>query len=60
MVHAVEPFGLFAESVLQTYLDEDALQQLRNKGLANVMASIEQRVYDGFATTWGIRKPICD
>ena len=53
VVHAVEPFGLFAESVLQTNLDEDALQQLRNKGLANVMASIEQRVYDGFRDDLG-------
>lgn len=48
VVHAIEPFGLFAESVLQTYLDEEALQQLRVKGLANVLASIKERVYQGF------------
>ena len=48
VVHAVEPMGLFAESVLQTYLDEDTLGELRRNGLNTVMASIEQRVLDGF------------
>lgn len=48
VVHAVEPLGLFAESVLQTYLDESTLQELRSQGLATVMASIEQRVLEGF------------
>ncbi|MCY1546012.1 Universal stress protein family protein [compost metagenome] len=40
--------GLFAESVLQTYLDEERLEELRSKGLSSVMASIEQRVLEGF------------
>lgn len=53
VIHAVEPFGLFAESVLQTYLDDDSLQQLRDKGLASVMASIEQRVYESFRDELG-------
>ncbi|MBF7730789.1 universal stress protein [Pseudomonas sp. N040] len=53
VIHAVEPFGLFAESVLQTYLDDDSLQQLRDKGLANVMASIKQRVYESFREELG-------
>ena len=37
VVHAVEPMGLFAESVLQTYLDEERLQELRSKGLSTVV-----------------------
>ena len=53
VVHAVEPLGLFAESVLQTYLDENTLQELRSKGLATVMASIEQRVLEGFCDEMG-------
>lgn len=53
VVHAVEPLGLFAESVLQTYLDESTLQELRSKGLATVMASIEQRVLEGFCDEMG-------
>lgn len=53
VVHAVEPLGLFAESVLQTYLDESTLQELRSKGLSTVMASIEQRVLEGFCDEMG-------
>lgn len=48
VIHAVEPMGLFAESVLQTYLDEERLKELRLNGLSTVMASIEQRVLEGF------------
>jgi nucleotide-binding universal stress UspA family protein len=48
VIHAVEPMGLFAESVLQTYLDEERLKELRKNGLSTVMASIEQRVLEGF------------
>lgn len=53
VAHAVEPLGLFAESVLQTYLDETTLQDLRQKGLSTVMASIEQRVLEGFRDEMG-------
>ncbi|HLD66854.1 MAG TPA: universal stress protein [Pseudomonas sp.] len=53
VVHAVEPMGLFAESVLQTYLDEATLKEMRSKGLSTVMASIEQRVLEGFCDELG-------
>lgn len=53
IVHAVAPMGLFAESVLQTYLDEATLAELRTKGLSAVMASIEQRVLEGFRDELG-------
>ena len=53
VVHAVVPLGLFAESVLNTYLDEQTLQELRSKGLTTVMASIEQRVLEGFRDEMG-------
>ena len=48
VVHAVEPMGLFAESVLQTYLDAASYNDLRLRGLDSVMAGIEQRVFEGF------------
>lgn len=48
VLHVVEPLGLFAESVLQTYLDATALDDLRLRGLDSVMTSIEQRVFEGF------------
>ncbi|WP_028238823.1 universal stress protein [Stutzerimonas azotifigens] len=48
VVHAVEPLGLFAESVLQTYLDDETLASLRQGGLTAVMANLERRVHEGF------------
>ena len=48
VIHVVEPIGLFAESVLQSYLDEHALSEWQTQGLDTVMASIEQRVLDSF------------
>ena len=53
VVHAVEPMGLFAESVLQSYLDEQALNDFHSQGLSAVMAGIEQRVLDSFREELG-------
>ena len=52
VIHVVEPIGLFAESVLQSYLDETALSEWQSKGLSTVMATIEQRVLDSFREEW--------
>ncbi|MES2870410.1 MAG: universal stress protein [Pseudomonadota bacterium] len=46
VVHAVEPMGLFAESVLQSYLDEQALSQLHQQGMAAMLSNIELRVLE--------------
>ncbi|WP_426234045.1 universal stress protein [Pseudomonas sp. TWP3-2] len=53
VVHAVEPMGLFAESVLQSYLDEQALNEFHSQGLKTVIANIEQRVLDSFREELG-------
>lgn len=53
VVHVVEPMGLFAESVLQTYVDEERLEELRSTGLDTVMDSIELRVLEGFRDELG-------
>lgn len=53
VIHAVEPMGLFAESVLQSYLDERTLDQLHNQGLTTVMAGIEDKVLDSFRDDLG-------
>ena len=53
VIHAVEPLGLFAESVLQTYLDDDTLERMRQDGLGSVMASIERQVLEGFREELG-------
>ncbi len=56
VVHAVEPMGLFAESVLQSYLDEQALNEFHSQGLNTVIANIEQRVLDSFREELGGRE----
>lgn len=48
VLHVVEPLGLFAESLLQSYLDADTLQELRLRGLDTVMSSIERQVFERF------------
>ncbi|WP_040260768.1 MULTISPECIES: universal stress protein [Pseudomonas] len=49
VIHAVEPMGSFAESVLQSYLDAPALEELHLSGVSTMMASIEKRVLDTFS-----------
>ena len=44
VVHAVEPMGLFAESVLQSYLDEEAFSALHQQGMSTMLSNIEGRV----------------
>ncbi|NBA93695.1 universal stress protein [Pseudomonas sp. R5(2019)] len=53
VIHAVEPMGLFAESVLQSYLDESTLTNLQNQGVTTVMANIEQKVLASFREELG-------
>lgn len=53
VIHVVEPMGLFAESVLQSYLEEDVLKTLHSEGVNNVIESIESRVLDGFRDELG-------
>ena len=48
VIHVVEPMGLFAESVLQSYLDEQSLNQLQQQGMNTMLMNIEQRVLDSF------------
>lgn len=48
VVHAVEPLSLFAESVLQSFVEPARLQLLREEGLQAVLESIRQRVMESF------------
>ncbi|WP_321836719.1 universal stress protein [Pseudomonas kulmbachensis] len=45
VVHVVEPMGLFAESVLESYLDEQALSELHQQGMDIMLSNIELRVF---------------
>lgn len=53
VIHVVEPIGLFAESVLQSYLDEKALIEWQSQGLSTMIATIEQRVLESFREELG-------
>ncbi|KEZ74312.1 universal stress protein UspA, partial [Pseudomonas syringae pv. syringae FF5] len=53
VIHVVEPLGLFAESVLQSYLGEEALKELRGRGVNAFLSGIEQRMLDGFREELG-------
>lgn len=53
VIHVVEPMGLFAESVLQSYLSEDVLKELHGQAVNTVMEGIEQRVLDSFRDELG-------
>ena len=53
VLHVVQPLGLFAESVLQSYLDDGSLIELYDQGLETVMSTIESRVLEGFGEELG-------
>ncbi|MGH8415890.1 MAG: universal stress protein [Pseudomonas sp.] len=53
VIHVVEPMGLFAESVLQSYLAEDVLRELHSEGVNTVIEGIELRMLAGFRDELG-------
>jgi len=47
-VHAVEPIGIFAESILSAYMSPPEAQQLRHQGMGEVMCKIRDHVRMAF------------
>ena len=47
-VHAVEPLGVFADAVLETYIPQDMIGDLRDYGMPAVMEAIRQQVVEAF------------
>lgn len=47
-VHAIEPVGVFAESILSTYMPETEVKNLRRNGFGQVMEKIRQQVENAF------------
>lgn len=47
-VHAIEPVGVFAESILSTYMPESEVNNLRRSGFSQVMERIRQQVENAF------------
>ena len=48
VAHAVEPLGVFAKSVIETYVTDEMLDELNDSGLDDVMLAIRERVLDAF------------
>ncbi|WP_407316163.1 universal stress protein [Pseudomonas sp. nanlin1] len=53
VIHAVEPMGLFAQSVLESYLDQPTLNALHSEGVNTAMDGIEQKVLETFREELG-------
>lgn len=47
-VHAVEPLGVFADAVLETYVPTDMIGELKQYGLQSVMEAIREQVVEAF------------
>lgn len=48
VVHAVEPLGVFADAVLETYVPEEMQLELRQHGMDAVMQTIRRQVLEAF------------
>jgi nucleotide-binding universal stress UspA family protein len=48
VVHAVEPLGIFAKSVIDTYLEPSESEAFAREGFDAVLATIRERVMDAF------------
>lgn len=48
VVHAVEPLGVFADAVLETYVEPDLVRDLKDRGLMEVMSTIRGQVMEAF------------
>jgi nucleotide-binding universal stress UspA family protein len=46
VLHVIEPMGVFAESIISTYLPKDDRSHLRNKGMPQVIERIRLQVID--------------
>lgn len=48
-VHAIEPIGVFAESILATHMSSKKIAELRHRGFNDVMQKIKEQVENAFA-----------
>jgi len=48
VVHAVEPLGVFADALLETYVPKEIFEDLRSYGMTAVMDAIREQVIDVF------------
>ena len=49
VVHSVEPLGVLADAMLETYMPNDFLGQVREKGMPVILDAIRQEVLESIA-----------
>jgi|GEM_PF-4627292 len=49
VVHAVEPLGVLADVMLETYVPKDFMQQVRKDGMPNIIEAIKNQVLTSIA-----------
>lgn len=52
VLHVVEPMGVFAESIIDTYMPETEKAYLRNKGMSHVIERIAVQVNDTLSSDY--------
>jgi nucleotide-binding universal stress UspA family protein len=54
ILHVIEPMGVFAESIINTFMSEADRQYLRAQGVAELLERIRMQVIDVFESDYGV------
>ncbi len=54
VLHVVEPMGVFAESIINTYISEKERDYLRNQGVEEVLSRIRAQVIDALDADYSL------
>lgn len=58
VLHVIEPMGVFAESVINTFMSEQDRQYLRVQGVPELLERIRLQVVDVFEADYGITEGV--
>lgn len=56
ILHVIEPMGVFAESVINTFMSETDRQYLRAQGVSELLERIRMQVIDVFESDYGVKE----
>ena len=59
IIHVIEPMGVFAESILDTFLPKEDLDHLRKDGVQDVIGTIKDRISDTMASEFSMDDDEC-
>ena len=58
VLHVIEPMGVFAESVINTFMSEKDRQYLRVHGMPELLERIRLQVVDVFESDYGVQQGV--